>query len=114
MRISDWSSDVCSSDLPHHPGAHASRLLRLRALRCRARLRLRGYLALPELLRRFGTGRRLIAGHAVGATAFEQGRDRTSVVEGKRVSVRLDLGGRRIIKKKQNINNTTITTHILK
>src|SRR3546814_3498673 len=21
MRISDWSSDVCSSDLPHHPGA---------------------------------------------------------------------------------------------
>src|SRR3546814_20568040 len=20
MRISDWSSDVCSSDLPHHPG----------------------------------------------------------------------------------------------
>src|SRR3546814_1085174 len=22
MRISDWSSDVCSSDLPPHPGAH--------------------------------------------------------------------------------------------
>src|SRR3546814_13250611 len=28
--------------------------------------------------------------------------DRTSVVEGKSVSVRVDLGGRRIIKKKQN------------
>src|SRR3546814_7416774 len=34
----------------------------------------RHHLALPELLRRLGTGRRLIAGHAVGATAFEQGR----------------------------------------
>src|SRR3546814_13041425 len=31
-------------------------------------------------------------------------RDRKSVVEGKSVSVRVDLGGRRIIKKK---NNTT-------
>src|SRR3546814_19625727 len=30
-------------------------------------------------------------------------RDRTSVVEGKRVSVRVDLGGRRIIKKKKEI-----------
>src|SRR3546814_15548799 len=30
-------------------------------------------------------------------------RDRKSVVEGKSVSVRVDLGGRRIIKKKNNI-----------
>src|SRR3546814_13552458 len=29
-----------------------------------------------------------------------EGEDRKSVVEGKRVSVRVDLGGRRIIKKK--------------
>src|SRR3546814_14011355 len=29
------------------------------------------------------------------------GQDRKSVVEGKRVSVRVDLGGRRIIKKKK-------------
>src|SRR3546814_17510779 len=33
--------------------------------------------------------------------------DRKSVVEGKSVSVRVDLGGRRIIKKKNN-NYTTI------
>src|SRR3546814_19085643 len=34
--------------------------------------------------------------------ATEEGRlDRKSVVEGKSVSVRLDLGGRRIIKKKK-------------
>src|SRR3546814_13419346 len=30
-------------------------------------------------------------------------KDRKSVVEGKSVSVRVDLGGRRIIKKKKNI-----------
>src|SRR3546814_18818798 len=32
-------------------------------------------------------------------------QDRKSVVSGKSVSVRVDLGGRRIIKKKQNIKN---------
>src|SRR3546814_13894743 len=31
----------------------------------------------------------------------EQKRDRKSVVEGKSVSVRVDLGGRRVIKKKK-------------
>src|SRR3546814_19467355 len=35
-------------------------------------------------------------------------RDRKSVVQGKRVSVRVDIGGRRIIKKKHN--NTTSKT----
>src|SRR3546814_1309654 len=35
--------------------------------------------------------------------AFNQ--DRKSVVEGKSVSVRVDLGGRRIIKKKKNTSN---------
>src|SRR3546814_16874712 len=34
------------------------------------------------------------------AHLFAQGEDRQSVVEGKSVAVRLDLGGRRIIKKK--------------
>src|SRR3546814_15073846 len=32
--------------------------------------------------------------------------DRKSAVEGKRVSVRIDLGGRRIFKKKTNSNRT--------
>src|SRR3546814_13104795 len=35
--------------------------------------------------------------------------DRTSVVSGKSVSVRVDLGGRRSIKKKNNHLNTTTT-----
>src|SRR3546814_21134058 len=36
--------------------------------------------------------------------------DRKSVVSGKSVSVRVDLGGRRIIKKKKTRNNTNETT----
>src|SRR3546814_11259970 len=36
--------------------------------------------------------------------------DRQSVVSGKSVSVRVDLGGRRIIKKKKNKQRTTKTT----
>src|SRR3546814_12889937 len=35
-------------------------------------------------------------------------RDRKSVVKGKSVSVRVDLGGRRIIKKKHQKNRTTL------
>src|SRR3546814_19534718 len=37
----------------------------------------------------------------------EAGQDRKSVVSGKSVSVRVDLGGPRNIKKKKNKNNTT-------
>src|SRR3546814_12572438 len=49
-------------------------------------------------------------GHAadVIARADEQwslGPDRKRVVEGKSVSVRVDLGGRRILKKKKNTKN---------
>src|SRR3546814_17506139 len=36
-----------------------------------------------------------------GFIGFEGGEDRKSVVSGKSVSVRVDLGGRRIIKKKK-------------
>src|SRR3546814_17529232 len=35
------------------------------------------------------------------------GTDRKSVVKGKSVSVRVDLGGRRIIKKKKKYNTNT-------
>src|SRR3546814_17572849 len=82
MRISDWSSDVCSSDLGH-------RLCR----RFRGRLH-RGLGGRPGggLGHRFG-GRGL--GGGFGCLG-----DRKSVVEGKSVSVRVDLGGRRIIKQK--------------
>src|SRR3546814_15016992 len=78
MRISDWSSDVCSSDLRRHRVAgHGHRIgarwsrNRVRPLRPRA--------------------------------------DRKSVVKGKSVSVRVDLGGRRLIKKKTKHSHSHYT-----
>src|SRR3546814_18793076 len=71
MRISDWSSDVCSSDL--------------RAVR-----RADGGLRAPA------------EGPAApwrAPLSSPVRRDRKSVGEGKSVSVRVDLGGRRLIKK---------------
>src|SRR3546814_20145057 len=84
MRISDWSSDVCSSDLapvhgessPQGPADTAQSAVRIHAAQR------------PHVT--FATGN-----HTVACT------DRKSVVEGKSVSVRVDLGGRRIIKKKK-------------
>src|SRR3546814_12903802 len=76
MRISDWSSDVCSSDLaptvPEIEGAIA-----LGGLQPSVRDRL----------------------HDIGAVGII-GRSEERRV-GKSVSVRVDLGGRRIIKKKK-------------
>src|SRR3546814_19333886 len=80
MRISDWSSDVCSSDLrPLSDDELDDLLSELQKRQKRARAE-----------SQFGT-----ADEAVIAA------DRKSVVEGKSVSVRVDLGGRRILKKKK-------------
>src|SRR3546814_15721658 len=102
MRISDWSSDVCSSDLHHNAGRE-----------------------------RFDQHRdveaeiddRQIGNHAVGAqhpadrdpdhtrqTAQLQHRDRKSVVEGKSVSVRVDRGGRSVVKKKTTGSISTLNS----
>src|SRR3546814_10936636 len=102
MRISDWSSDVCSSDLAHAAGhrAHASVLP--------------GRRAAPVLAarRRGRTAAHLRGGPLRGRVAAPPG-DRKSVVEGKSVSVRVDLGGRRIIKKKNHISQQTKSTYKL-
>src|SRR3546814_12699546 len=102
MRISDWSSDVCSSDLA---------------------VRLCG----GNLLATF-------PGHVAGALAYcvsqldrdldrrvgarrlqrECQRDRKRAVQGKSVSVRVDIGGRCIMKKKHSNNTKTITLKPLK
>src|SRR3546814_14187042 len=106
MRISDWSSDVCSSDLP--PGRPSRRLLgeRIPAV---AVLDLQhpqlGVDAAPALDIGVGVGlrHRLLAGGRPppGPLALVlAGRDRQSVVEGKSVSVRVDHGGPRLIKNK--------------
>src|SRR3546814_20852617 len=113
MRISDWSSDVCSSDLipappcchPHHitteretmldwiadPNIWAS-LLTLTFLEIV--LGIDNIIFLSIITDRFAENRRVLAQRL--------GLDRKNVVEGKRVSVRVAICGRRIIKTNKN------------
>src|SRR3546814_21121953 len=83
MRISDWSSDVCSSDL----APRASPPRDGHADRCWA-----DGSRHPQR-----AGAQCVAARDRDRAAR---RDRKSVVSGKSVSVRVDLGGRRIITKK--------------
>src|SRR3546814_7002367 len=96
MRISDWISDVCSSDLEDR---HEQRII---------------FLGGADFLRHFGPhhrervaidivddgGERDQRDHAPAEAAFDI--DRKRVVEGKSVSVRGDLVGRSMIKKKKS------------
>src|SRR3546814_12393461 len=91
MRISDWSSDVCSSDLQQVAGQGGDPLPRHPVDGpCAER---------PAAARLCGEG-----------AADEERVDRKSVVQGKSVSVRVDLGGRRLIKKKTHIQLLQPTT----
>src|SRR3546814_13880555 len=110
MRISDWSSDVCSSDLAAMAGLGRAMLpVYATALGAApdyfdgkfddalAWLRLIHYPTVEDYEEdRFGLGAHTDSGFL---TLLPQ--DRKSVGEGKRGSVRVDLGGRRSIKKKQ-------------
>src|SRR3546814_12987313 len=102
MRISDWSSDVCSSDLPVVQQEREGQAVRPAGDgrgHCGARLERRqrrhGGGELRRLYRHCGE-----AGWTSAVAGEGGGADRKRVVEGKSVSVRVDLGGRRIIKKK--------------
>src|SRR3546814_17073438 len=106
MRISDWSSDVCSSDLACAPQGGVApapdRLSIRRALalcaECRPGMEGRG-----DASRRPGRDARLR--RPLGASAFGvAGIYRKRVLEGKSVSVRVDIVGRRTIKKNNNDN----------
>src|SRR3546814_20345873 len=106
MRISDWSSDVCSSDLVTFTGTGIWDISRtwiallltgnctdIESIFHRSVTNSEGF----DLATVVGTG----TGMNVAEFAEKIGKpDRKSVVEGKSVSVRVDLGGRRIIKKK--------------
>src|SRR3546814_20976384 len=86
MRISDWSSDVCSSDLivdTHAPEADGQRAAQI----------VRRAVAAPDVEPRPSRQQRQ------GRQARMDRADRKSVVEGKSVSVSVDRGGRRIIQK---------------
>src|SRR3546814_18024434 len=105
MRISDWSSDVCSSDLGAldaailvHPQfdlpknciwmeIHKEPLMLIAPASLKVADPLETLLAQPYIC----SDRSVVGGKI----------DRKSVVSGKSVSVRVDLSGRRIIKKKK-------------
>src|SRR3546814_11565024 len=97
MRISDWSSDVCSSDLGRvYPGSE------------------HGGLPAPQREERQGDDGQADQGNEE-SRAPRRSEERR---EGKSVSVRVDLGGRRIIKKKrthaeQRYRSSRNTHHLL-
>src|SRR3546814_16871293 len=97
MRISDWSSDVCSSDLlplasrEVSPHQQASTLFSVGE-----------FLDARPIALGFGPGGNGWRHSFCAACFCAKQSDRKSVVSGKRVSVRVVPGGRRILKKKTN------------
>src|SRR3546814_12641189 len=99
MRISDWSSDVCSSDLTKSsctPPPSGADLTLTSSIGVGEGYGETGLFGGAAGLRRAGAG---------GVQRIEERHDRKSVVYGKSVSVRVALGGRRIIKKKTSVDS---------
>src|SRR3546814_12268003 len=105
MRISDWSSDVCSSDLsrpaieriadgPPTRSSHGKPPLQSGQFSGSDQATIHGQC---DAVR---TAYLICAGSGQPKSA-----DRKSVVSGKSVLVRVDLGGRRIIKKTKTRND---------
>src|SRR3546814_12903172 len=119
MRISDWSSDVCSSDLAQRRLGDQFRFAGEDLVAVALGRQLRELLVEFQIVSDDGGNRRrhgLVdvarierrAQLLLGFPAAQEGdapraavTDRKSVVSGKSVSVRVDLGGRVIIKKKE-------------
>src|SRR3546814_19420425 len=111
MRISDWSSDVCSSDLGLRlcaglplgaPWQVASEYIAVVG-------RLHGLAIMANALSPCQGGVKAIL--VAINNRLRTGTDWKKVVSGKSVSVRVELGGRRILKKKKrNITQTMAIT----
>src|SRR3546814_20433005 len=107
MRISDWSSDMCSSDLVRilpdrmlgraRPAPIVGRAGWLVGRACAAHDK-DGKRGLPRRRAQVRDQREI----AAFVLRLIGNRDRKSVVMGKRVGVRVDIGGRRSVKKKIN------------
>src|SRR3546814_18833128 len=102
MRISDGSSDVCSSDL----AASLADVWRRHILDS---AQLFPFLDEDDEIVDIGSGAgfpglvlAIMGLQNIRLVESNQGKDRKSVVWGKSLSVRVELGGRRIIKKKNN------------
>src|SRR3546814_16452837 len=114
MRISDWSSDVCSSDLKD-----GVQLIRGETMLEQPSFAvmvadtvgagdacLGGFNASMLTAGEAGLETHLRFAAATAAVVCSRnGAERESVVEGKSVYVRGDLGGGRILKKKRNMIN---------
>src|SRR3546814_18631845 len=99
MRISDWSSDVCSSDLPDP--RPRPQVLQEQPSAPQKDLRSRAGIGLAQAIRwSWPWIPQALAQPSWQLRACWTDGERKSVVSGKRVSVRVDLGGCRIIKKK--------------
>src|SRR3546814_14470853 len=103
MRISEWSSDVCSSDLAGVVDEAGEQILRRRSLQHHGAV----FGAQGALV---GNGR--LAGiqsilQLAGDLDVDQAVRSEERRVGKSVSVRVDLGGRRIIKNKTDKTSRT-------
>src|SRR3546814_14627462 len=106
MRISDWSSDVCSSDLPFYTDKATGLGLGL-SISYNIVEAHGGTLTASTP----GDGKGMLFSLSLPIVRQDDGtpeQDRKSVVEGKSVSVRVDLGGRRIIKQKKTLLDTML------
>src|SRR3546814_11544487 len=113
MRISDWSSDVCSPELPLHAGEAAQvggqRLgIALRALAAQVE-GVEAALGQPavegpgvDAPGDHGVGDRLLVRGGLRGDEAERTAERTNGVEGKGVYVRVGIGARRTCKKKKH------------
>src|SRR3546814_12091208 len=108
MRISDWSSDVCSSDLSvtyiitDGDGDTATATLTITINGADDGVTIEGLDADGAELS--------VDEDDLPARAGEAPGDRQSVVSGKSVSVRVDLGGPRLHKKKKTPHTSPTTT----
>src|SRR3546814_12108950 len=106
MRISDWSSDVCSSDLQcpmRISGKPSSAVVLISGAEGIFSKVAASALSLPALI----SDRKHAGRHGrVGGDARRR-RDRKSGVKGKSVPVRVDLGGRCIIQRKNDGRSET-------
>src|SRR3546814_19443612 len=117
MRIGDWSSDVCSSDLfvvfvgtivkRREPHIYVANWFYLSFIVTIAMLHIVNNLSVPATI--FGSkSYSAFAGVQDALTQWWYGhKDRKSVVMGKRVSVRVDFGGGRYIKKQNDTRYVT-------
>src|SRR3546814_19240913 len=108
MRISDWSSDVCSSDLKAVQQGFDRSHPRLRqwSYRVRSAARMATPRQASELVRhdaRAAARLRRVHEHGLWTrTRPADHADRKSVVEGKSVAVRVVISGSRIMTKNKN------------